>query len=181
MIGRLRDLTMNPDHTFNVTITVQTDFRDLFDKLKDKVLDIVIKEHREIRSKNANAYFHVLVNKIANETGESDEAVKVRLVTDYGVVDQDEDGLVLGFKISAKANPAKIYKYTRFVEDRVENGKPIKVYLVLKETHEMDTKEMARLIDGTIEEARELGIDTDTPDELARKKELWAEYERRNQ
>ena len=169
MIGRLRDLTMNPDHTFNVTITVQTDFRDLFDKLKDKVLDIVIKEHREIRS------------KIANETGESDDAVKVRLVTDYGVVDQDEDGLVLGFKISAKANPAKIYKYTRFVEDRVENGKPIKVYLVLKETHEMDTKEMARLIDGTIEEARELGIDTDTPDELARKKELWAEYERRNQ
>ena len=90
MIGRLRDLTMNPDRSFNVTITVKKDFREKFDQLKDKDLDIEIKQHREIRSKNANAYFHVLVNKIANETMESDEAVKVRLVTEYGVVDRTE-------------------------------------------------------------------------------------------
>ena len=90
MIGRLRDLTMNPDRSFNVTITVKKDFREKFDQLKDKDLDIDIKQHREIRSKNANAYFHVLVNKIANETMESDEEVKVRLVTEYGVVDRTE-------------------------------------------------------------------------------------------
>ena len=40
MKGRLRDLTMNPDRSFNVTVTVQTDFRDAFDRLKDKDLDI---------------------------------------------------------------------------------------------------------------------------------------------
>lgn len=177
MIGRLRDLTMNPDRSFNVTITVKKDFREKFDQLKDKDLDIEIKQHREIRSKNANAYFHVLVNKIANETMESDEAVKVRLVTEYGVVDRTEDGLVLGFKLPASVPPDRIYKYTRYIETRTENGKLFKCYLVLKETHEMDTKEMARLIDGTIQEAKELGIETDTPETLARYKAEWEAYE----
>ena len=37
----------------------------------------------------------------------------------------------------------------------------------------MDSKEMAHLIDMTIQEARELGIDTDTPE----MKKRWAEYE----
>lgn len=180
MIGRLRDLTMNPDRSFNVTITVKKDFREKFDQLKDKDLDIEIKQHREIRSKNANAYFHVLVNKIANETMESDEAVKVRLVTEYGVVDRTEDGLVLGFKLPASVSPDRIYKYTRYIETRTENGKLFKCYLVLKETHEMDTKEMARLIDGTIREAKELGIETDTPETLARYQAEWAAYEAGN-
>ena len=179
MRGKLRDLTMNPDRTFNITVTVQTDFRERFDQLKDKELDIEIKQHREIRSKNANAYFHVLVNKIALETGESDEAVKNRLVTEYGVVDHTEDGLMLGFKIPASVNPNRIYKYPRYIETRVENGKLFKCYLALKETHEMDTKEMARLIDGTIEEAKELGIETDTPETLARYKAQWEAYERK--
>ncbi len=37
----------------------------------------------------------------------------------------------------------------------------------------MDSKEMVRLIDGAIEQARELGIETDTPEQLARYKEDW--------
>ena len=41
----------------------------------------------------------------------------------------------------------------------------------------MDTKEMARLIDGTIREAKELGIETDTPETLARYQAEWAAYE----
>ena len=38
----------------------------------------------------------------------------------------------------------------------------------------MDSKEMARLIDGAIETAREMGIETDTPEQMARYKELWS-------
>ena len=49
-------------------------------------------------------------------------------------------------------------------------------YLVYKQTHDMDTKEMARLIDGAIEAAKELGIETDTPEQLARYKEEWSRY-----
>lgn len=174
MRGKLRDLTMNRDRTQNITVTVAADFREKFDQLKDKELDIEIKPHREKRSKSANAYFHVLVNKIAGETGESDEAVKTRLVIDYGTVARDENGMAIGFKLPASVDVSKIYPYTRMFDRRTEKGKLFSCYLVLKATHDMDSKEMARLIDGTIEEAKELGIETDTPETLARYKEEWS-------
>ena len=180
MRGTLRDLTMNRDGSQNITVTVQADFRELFDKLKDKDLDIEIKQHREKRSKNANAYFHVLVNKIAGELNESDEAVKTRLVIEYGTVARDEDGMVIGFKLPATVNVSKIYPYTRRFDQRTENGKLFNCYLVLKATHDMDTKEMAHLIDGAIEEAKELGIETDTPETIARYQEEWTRYERQH-
>lgn len=37
----------------------------------------------------------------------------------------------------------------------------------------MDTKEFSHLIDGAINEAKALGIETDTPEQLARYKEEW--------
>ena len=51
------------------------------------------------------------------------------------------------------------------------------MWKVYKDSHKMDTKEMARVIDGAIQEAKALGIETETPDELARMKAKWAEYE----
>ena len=179
MIGKLRDLTMNRDGTQNITVTVQADFREKFDQLADKELDIEIKQHREKRSKNANAYFHVLVNKIAGELNEADETVKTRLVIEYGTVARDEDGMIIGFKLPATVNVSKIYPYTRRFDQRTENGKLFNCYLVLKATHDMDSKEMAHLIDGAISEAKELGIETDTPETLARYQQEWAQYEQR--
>ena len=41
----------------------------------------------------------------------------------------------------------------------------------------MDTSEMAKLIDGAINVARELGIETDTPAQLAKYKESWERKE----
>lgn len=71
----------------------------------------------------------------------------------------------------------RIYSYVKRFDTRVENGKEFACYLVYKQTHDMDTKEMARLIDGTVDEARELGIETDTPEVLARYKEEWSKRE----
>ena len=36
---------------------------------------------------------------------------------------------------------------------------------------------MARVIDGAIREAKELGIETDTPKQLEEMQKKWAEYE----
>lgn len=177
MTGHLKDMTMNRDGTFNITFTTKSDFRETYDRLAETEIEIEIRKYRKKRSNTANAYFHVLVNKIAAETGESDEQVKVRLVTDYGSVARDEDGMSIGFKLPAAVNVSKIYPYVRLFDQRSESGKLFKCYLVFKGTHEMDTKEMARLIDGAISEARELGIETDSPAELERMKKQWADYE----
>lgn len=173
MRGRLVDISIGLNRKQRVTVELDRDFREDFERLRESDVDVTIKRHREKRSMNANAYFHLLVNKIAAETGESDEAAKQRLVVSYGAVDTDEDGMKIGFKLPMRVDVSKIYPYVRCVETREENGKLFNCYLVYKHTSDMDTKEMARLIDGTIEAARELGIQTDTPEQLARYKEEW--------
>ncbi len=173
MRGRLVDIAIGLNRKYRVTVELDRDFREDFDRLKNLELDIEIKKHREKRSLSANAYFHVLVNKIAAETGGSDEAVKRRLVVTYGAIDTDEDGLMVGFKLPANVDVDKIYPYVRYFDTREENGKLFKCYLVYKHTSDMDSKEMARLIDGTITEAKELGIETDTPEQLAKIKDAW--------
>lgn len=174
MRGRLVDIVVGFNRKQRVTIELDRDFREEFDRLHGKELDIEIKKHREKRSKNANAYFHVLVNKIAAERGGKDDDVKRQLVVEYGALDRDEDGTVIGFKLPASVDVDKIYPYVRCFDTREENGKLFKCYLVYKHTSDMDSKEMARLIDGAIETAKELGIETDTPEQLARYKEDWS-------
>lgn len=173
MTGRLIDLAFGVNRKQRITVEVDQDFRADYDKLKETELDIEIKKHREKRSKSANAYFHVLVNKIAAETGGSDEAVKKSLVLEYGAVARDGDGMTVGFKLPESVNVDTIYPYVKCFDTREENGKIFKCYLVYKQTHTMDTKEMARLIDGAIEAAQELGIETDTPEQLASYKKEW--------
>ena len=174
MRGRLIDLAIGRNRKHRVTIELDRDFAADFDKLKDADVDVEIKKHREKRSMNANAYFHLLLNKIAAETGESDDAVKRRLVIEYGALAKDADGITIGFKLPAGVDVGKIYPYVKCFDTREEGGKLFKCYLVYKHTSDMDTKEMARLIDGTIETAKELGIETDTPEQIARYKQEWA-------
>lgn len=173
MRGRLVDLSYGMNRRQRITVEVNRDFREDFDRLKDADLDIEIKKHREKRSKSANAYFHALVNKIAAERGGSDEATKAALVVEYGALAKDSDGLTVGFKLPASVDVGTIYPYVKCFDTREEGGKLFKCYLVYKQTHLMDSKEMARLIDGAIEVARELGIETETPEQLARYKEEW--------
>lgn len=168
MRGMLKDLTMNRDGSQNVTLTVSGDYRQEFDRLKGQELDITIKKASHKRSLDANAYFHVLVNKIAAVLKASDDEIKTRLVIDYGVVARDEDNQVIGFKLPASVDVDRIYRYVRRFDQRMENGKLFNCYLVYKPTHEMTSAEMCRLIEGAISEAKDLGIETATPEELAR-------------
>lgn len=178
MIGRLKDMYKDP-RTGKTVISFVTDKfdGDRFDTLAQYDCDIEIKKHRNIRSKSANAYFHVLVNKIAGETGESDEDVKVRLITSYGTLARTADGKYLMFVLPREADATDYYKYAVLFDQREINGVTCNVWKVFKDSHTMDTKEMARVIDGAIREAKDLGIETDTPKQIEEMKQKWAEYE----
>jgi hypothetical protein len=56
MTGKLRDLTVNRDGSQNVTITVDADFSNTFDALKDCPVNVEIKKASKGRSKDANAF-----------------------------------------------------------------------------------------------------------------------------
>lgn len=177
MIGRLKDLTFGPNGEQHITVTVQADFRNQFDELKDVDVDIEIKKHRKRRSLSANAYFHLLVGKIAEKQGLGFDEVKANLVCEYGTLARDENGTVIGFKLPESVKAETLYPYVKWFDTRVENGKRFSCYLVFKQTHLMDSKEMTRLIEGAVNVAKDLGIETDTPEQLARYKEAWQRSE----
>lgn len=132
-----------------------------------------IEKVKKVRGLNANSYFHVLVNKIARALNIGEEEAKVNLVLDYGAIMIDENSEKVGFKLPVSVDASKIYKYTKWFDKRLENGKEFNCYIIYENTHNLDTKQMAKLIDGTVYEAQQLGIETKTPDQIEQLKSLW--------
>lgn len=127
---------------------------------QDKEKQFTIKEHKGKRSLNANNYYWQLVNQIANKLHTSKEEVHERMIKRYS---QSEYISVL--------EEVNISGYVRYFEEKntfIHNGRRFKSYLVFKGSSEMDSKEMSILIDGIVSEAKEMGIETLSPDELAR-------------
>ena len=165
--GNLVDHVLLANGNQRLTIETADDFRGEYDRLHEKEISAEIKQYRKPRSLDANAYFHVLVNKIAIAQGLSDEEVKRELVVKYGTIERDEDGDIIGAMLPISADIDKFHPYTRCYKTVEQNGKTYRCYLFYKHTSDMDSKEMSHLIDGTVYEAKQLGIETMTPDELA--------------
>ena len=128
-------------------------------------LSIKIDKYREKRSLNANAYAWKLLTEIGNVLRISKEDVYFKMLKRYG---QSE-------LISVKAH-IPITEYVKYCEEAGEstlNGTLFKHYRVYKGSSDFDKREMAIFIDGIVQEAKEQGIDTRTPDEIAQLKSLW--------
>jgi hypothetical protein len=142
----------------------------------DKEWEIEEYKEKKHRSLDSNAYFHVLVGKLAQaQTPPISKArCKNMLIADYG---QEEyiDGQIVVLK--SNLPPEKMcnveYLHTSCVKISEENGKEVYFYKVYRGTHTYDTKEMAKLIDGTIQECKNVGIETATSDEIAHMQMLW--------
>lgn len=148
---------------------------DHISTLEDTEYELSIKKVGKKRSHNANAYFHSLVGEIAERMNIGFDQCKVNMNLEYGTIARDEEGKKIGFMIPQNVDVNTLYKYTKWFDEREINGVMFNCYIVFKETHTLDTKEMARLIDGTVQEAKQLGIETATPDEIARMEALWGE------
>ena len=160
-------LTENIIISFEIT-SLPSDLEDM----GGCTLDITARRHRERRSLSANAYFHVLVTKIAEKMHESITETKNTLISEYGQPDPDIKTIILLDTIDwRKVEPLHLRptKATRVLDD----GKLYRVYYVMRGSHTYNTAEMARLIDATVEQAKELGIETLTPQELERMKASW--------
>ena len=142
----------------------------LCDKFRDSFVDIQVEKWSDKRSLQANAYFHVLCNKIAAATKSSMDDVKKLLVSQYGTLARGTDGKYMAVKVPKNTEIEKVYPYVRHIGVD-ENG--LDIYLFFKQTHTLTKDEMNRLISGTVEEAKALNIETLTPDEIERMVGKW--------
>ena len=153
-------------------VTFECDELPDYDGTRGKALDLEIKVHREKRSLSANAYFHVLVGKIADVLKVTHTEVHNKLISEYGYVDVDLPTVIIDDSIPYLKVETMHLRPTTATKV-LDNGKLYRVYLVMRGSHTYDTQEMSRLIDGTVSEAKELGIETLSPVEIERMKKLW--------
>ena len=135
----------------------------LFTKDREKLFEI--KEHRQKRSLNANSYAWLLLGKIADVLRTSKEDVYLNMLKHYG---QSEMVSVL-----SSIDVSGYFKYYEEVATVTLEGKQFTHYRVFKGSSEYDTREMSILIDGIVYEAKNLGIETMTEDEITKMKEMW--------
>lgn len=145
-------------------------FNWLSDQPRDKQYRIV--EHHEKRSKSANAYFHVLSDRIADARtlrGDviSKAAEKNELIGKYGQRMRGGDGKAVVFKTNAPPESVREWEgehlfYLKEGEDKAY------WYILMRHTSSLDSREMAALIDGTVEDAKEWGVEVYSPEQLAR-------------
>lgn len=148
-------------------LKVTNELMNVLPLIKEKPYICEIKPYKEKRSLDANAYFHVLVDKIAKALNANPEEVKIDMNLDYGTYAQDkETGQYEGFEALKKVPVRKFCKYAKPIREYEKNGKTYVQYLIRKHTSDLESHEMAKLIDGVIQEAQNLGIETMTPLEL---------------
>lgn len=140
-------------------------------------LMVEMKKYRAKRSLDANAYYWKLVTMIADRNHVTNNFQHNMMLREYGQVDHFDSKLVqIMLPDTKEAENKALESETVHLKPTDHtmvgaDGIVYRSYILLKGSSEYDTKEMSRLIDGTVSEAKDLGIETLPPAELQAMKE----------
>lgn len=150
---------------FSTAEKLSTDEIDRIVKLESACVRAVKASKR--RSLDTNAYLWVLLQKIAESVKSDKWSVYLEMLQRYGVFTH----------VIVKPNAAEAMKREwrtcielGEVNVNGQTGVQLQCYFG---SHTYDTKQMSVLIDGVVSEAKELGIETLTPAQLAQMKKEW--------
>lgn len=154
-------------------LCIQTkDARRILDTLTPgKVYDVEIKEHRERRSLDANAYAWTLMDRLAAKTGIPKTTVYRAYVREIGGNCETvcvQDGVVGKLRSGWEHNG--IGWQTDTFKSKLPGCTNVILYYG---SSTYDTAQMSRLIDMIVQDCKEQGIETLTPQQLDAMKERW--------
>lgn len=131
-----------------------------------------VKEYKEKRSLNANAFFHVLCQKVAEKTAQSLTEVKNQTIADYGQIDKELGTVILRDEIDWR-KLTHLHLHPTTATRVLDDERLYRVYYIMRGSHTYDTGEMSRLIEGIVQEAKAVGVETLTPRELEQMIGRW--------
>ena len=111
------------------------------------------------RSLTQNAYYWVMLNKLAAKLRMSDSELHKNMLREYGVYDV--------FSILDNIPIDGYFRYYDVIGHGYVNGRRFKHVKVYKGSSQMTSVEFSRLVDGMREECVLQGIDVMTPSEIA--------------
>lgn len=164
MRGRIKDLGFGLQGDLTVTLSLPRQHADSLKKLMDADIEADIKKFREKRSLSQNAYAWTLITKIAQSVNPpmNKEEVYIEMLKRYG------QGGIISVQKDKADDVIRAFDYFIPKGDGQINGKEFLHLMVYVGSSQYDTQEMATFISGIVEEAKDLGIETLTPDEIAR-------------
>lgn len=166
LTGKLADISKDfITNKLKITFLINQQVDDFEEIENVELLDIEAKKHRNKRSLDANAYAWKIITEMADSLRRNKDEIYQDKLFEYGQV------MIVPTKKGEK--PDGFFKYYRFFQDGVLNGKECDWYKVAKGSSDFDSREMGIFIDGVVQDAKELGIVTDTPEQIAMYKEAW--------
>ena len=170
--GTITQVLGKDGQNLNVLLSLTDTNPESLNDLFNQELSVRLIKYHPKRSQDSNSYLWVLLSKMAEKLRTSKEELYEFKLRQYGVPYEKEDGshVVIAMKegIPLKDLPG----HWLWLKDT--NG--ASNYLMLKGTSEYDSAEMARFLDMIVQDAKDLGIETLTPDELERMKNEWTQY-----
>ena len=139
---------------------------------KQRLYDLEIKEHREKRSLDANAYAWVLIHKLAEAMRITPEEVYLQAILGIGgnctpvcLREKDVDAFKAFWQGKGLGWPVK-----DLGPSQVAGCRNLMAY---HGSSSYDTRQMSRLIDSLVQDCKQLDIETLPPEKLALLKEAW--------
>lgn len=129
------------------------------ERMKNGDYELSIEKPTNKRTGQQNSYLWELLGQISlkeNGSREDDENIYCQLIEKVGA----KCVYLMGLP-ETKDELERSFRVVKVVDDRDYNGKQMHVYKCFYGSSMMNTKEMAMLIDATIERADAAGIDTD--------------------
>lgn len=171
MIARIKDFIRTAGGESIITLVTRADCTEEIDELKDAEIDVTLKKHRKRRSLDANAYAWVLIDKIAAALKSSPEAVyrhEIRQIAGVSDVVCVKNKALKTFTRGWRRNG--LGWMTDEFSSKLKDCTNVRCW---RGSSDYDVSEMQRLLDLIIQDAKALGITTETPDEIAKMISLW--------
>lgn len=183
MTGNLSGLTFNRDGTQNITVTVNADFSEEYENLKDKEISVDIKKLSKKRSIDANNYLWHLCSEIAKRSSKFSDDGKIDVYREAIRAKGEFEPLLV--REDALETFMKRWGYKGdgwFVDVMDEYKKVYKVVHAYYGSSTYDTLSMSHVIDYLVLKANDLGIPTMTENEKEKLLTAWGrKYEKESE
>lgn len=143
------------------------DLRKIQPLTSEKVLDVELSLHREKRSKNANNLLWECIGRIGKSIGADKMEIYLRLLKSYGKF------TYICVKPEAVEAVKKQWRDTEIIGNVVINGQSAVQLLCYFGSSTYNTEEMSHLLEGTISEMKQMGIETPEEEDIRLAVERW--------
>ena len=162
---RIIDLAILVGGKQRLTLELEGDFRSQFDELHDQDCDVALKKFRYKRSLDANSYAWLLIDKIARAKRLPKKEVYRNAIKEIGGV---SDTISIRRQALKRLQAEWNSRGTGWQVEEI--GSPIPGWttvILYYGSSVYDSRQMSDLIDSLVQDAKALGIETKSPEEIS--------------